>query len=572
MALFKTGKNKDKAIKALEEYIKKGGEFKDPEPLILLYKAYSTTIYTKKAEYYLKVLLNNFPFHKEVIPLKIKYIKRMLDVRNWSEALFYLIDLEDKGYSKQFPIILFYIGKAYYQKGTYEIASEYFRKYLKIKPEYINYSADDLFSIGKSFYAVTDYKNALKILLAFINIYPKNSMVPEAMYLIGDIFFQQKNYKLSAIFLNEVINKYGNYPISNKAKIRIADSVSHLTKSQMERLKIPYYLKQPEKVYRSIIKKTTSLKDKHLAFVKLIEFYKQRGEAEQGMFELFKYLKTTLVDPEGEKIYRKYFDDFLKKTKDKNRILMYFLRTNKDTTFLKNYEIEKLAKIMKSLNLYEMEKLLLNRMYILSTKRDEKRKILIRLLENSYNLLDWKEFKKNIELFQRLYPLEKLPPQIKLGLVEYYISENKIKKAYDFIKLNLKNFKSGNLAIKAYILLLKLEIKQNRWKEAERTLQILSRKKINSPKDKTEILVPAAIVYMKNNKKERAISTLKLTLKTIPESKAWALFHLGRIYYMAGDVKTGSFYWQRLKSIYPDNFWTKQIDLITILSKKNKNF
>ncbi len=568
MSLFKLNKDREKAVKSLEEYLKKGGDVKSPEPLLYLYKAYSKTIYTKKADYYLKVLLNNFPFNKEVIPLKLNYIKRMLSVKNWSEALFYLIDLEDKGYSKKYPIIIFYIGKAYYQKGTFEIAAEYFRKYLKIKPDFLNYTPEDIFAIGKSFYAVTDYNSALKVLMFFVNVYPKNPNAAEALYLIGEIFYLQKKYRLSALFLNEVINKYSDFPIANKARIRIADSVSHLTKIEMEQLKIPYYLKKPERVYREIIRKATNLKDKHMAFIKLIEMYNKRGRIEDGLFELFEYLKGTLVDPEGENIYRKYFDKFMKEAKDNKRILFYFLRTKKDTAFLKNYEIEKLAEIFRKMNLYKIERLLLNRLYILSTKKEEKKKTLIKLLRNSYALLDWNEFRKNIRLFQRLYPLEKLPVDIKMGLAEYYFSKDMLDDAYNILTSGKREFSKTSYYTKALILLLKISVKKSRWREANSILKLLSNKKITKEKDKLDVLVPAAITYINTNQTTRAINTLKQILKFIPENKDWALFQLGRIYFRKGDLKTSKIYWDRLKSVYPKSFWTKQIEFVEILSKK----
>jgi len=140
--------------------------------------------------------------------MKLEYIKKMLLLHNWSEALFYLIDLEDKKFSKEYPIIIFYIAEAYYQKETYEIAAQYFRKYLKINPSLFQYKDKELFMIGKSFYSVGDLKTAEKILSYFINIYPKSTDTPEALFILGDLLLSRKKYVLSATYLYDLMNRF----------------------------------------------------------------------------------------------------------------------------------------------------------------------------------------------------------------------------------------------------------------------------------------------------------------------------------------------------------------------------
>ncbi len=546
----------------MEDYFRKGGQFNNPEPLIRIYDFYNKTIDRKKAMFYLKILFNNFPYKPEIIKLKLEYIKKMLLLHNWSEALFYLIDLEDKNLSKKYPIIFFYIAQAYYQKETYEIAAQYFRKYLKIQPSLFQYNAKALFMIGKSFYSVGDFKKAKKILSYFINIYPKSTDTPEALFILGDILLAQKKYILSATYLYDLMNRFPDSKISNRARIKLADCVAFLNKKQMKKLKIPYYLKKPDKVYKKIIEKSYNLEDKHFAFVKLIEYYNRTGEIETGLFYLFQYLKKKIVEPEGERIYRKYFNRFITQTKDKSRIIDYFLRTGKDTAFLKVNSIKKLIKIMEELSLYKTEKLLLNRLYILAIDRETKKTALLGLINNSYNRRDWKEFIKYFKDFQTLYPTEKLPLKYRIYLIYYYMNNKNIKKAKQLIEFNYNEALKSEYKNTIDILKLKIYIEDKQWDKAYSLLESITKRKFTKNSDKTDILIPGAIIYIQKGKTKRAIRMLNLIIKILPKQKDWALFNLGKIYYKKGDIKTAQRYWQRLRNIYPKSFWTTQIDFI----------
>jgi TolA-binding protein len=562
ISYIRINKNKTKGVKLLDDYFKKGGQFDNPEPLILIYDFYNKTVNRKKANFYLKILFNSFPYKPKIIKMKLEYIKKMLLLHNWSEALFYLIDLEDKKFSKEYPIIIFYIAEAYYQKETYEIAAQYFRKYLKINPSLFQYKDKELFMIGKSFYSVGDLKTAEKILSYFINIYPKSTDTPEALFILGDLLLSRKKYVLSATYLYDLMNRFPDSKITNRARIKLADCVAYLDKKEMKKLKIPYYLKEPDKVYKKIIEKTYRLEDKHFAFVKLIEYYNRIGEIENGLFYLFQYLKKKLVEPEGERIYRKYFNRFITKTKDKSRIINYFLKTGKDTTFLKEDSIKKLIKITEKTALYKTEKLLLNRLYILAIDRTTKEEALLGLINNSYNRRDWQEFNKYFKDFQNLYPTVKLPLKYRIYLIYYYLNKKNIKKAKQLIELNYYEALKTEYRNTIDILKLRIQIQTKQWDKAYSLLESLTKRKFIKISDRTDILIPGAIIYMKKGKSDRAIRMLNLIIKDIPKQKDWALFNLGKIFYKKGDNRTAQKYWERLKNSYPTSFWTTQIDYI----------
>ncbi len=269
-----------------------------------------------------------------------------------------------------------------------------------------------------------------------------------------------------------------------------------------------------------------------------------------------------MVEPEGERIYESYFNKFIDNTKDKSRIIDYFFRTGKNTAFLKTKTIEKLAKIANNLSLLKTEKLLLTRLYILAVDSALKEKTLLALINNAFNRRDWIEFQNYFKEYQSLYPTVKIPLKYRIYLIIYYLNKNDTKKAKQLIELNYFEAQNSEFKNTIEILKLKILINEKNWNKAYSLLNKLTKRKFVKASDKTDILVPGAIVYIQKGKTKQAIRLLNMIIKKIPSQKDWALFQLGKIYYNKGDIKTAQRYWQRLKNTYPKSFWTTQIDFI----------
>ncbi|MDD8019615.1 MAG: tetratricopeptide repeat protein [Acidobacteriota bacterium] len=89
-------------------------------------------------------------------------------------------------------------GKAAYLLNEPAIASRYFEKYLKLKPDNI----EVYLCLGRSYYQLGDYANSYNIFSRAIQLKPDE---PEALYGLGLNLLQQKNFKQAAELMEKAI-------------------------------------------------------------------------------------------------------------------------------------------------------------------------------------------------------------------------------------------------------------------------------------------------------------------------------------------------------------------------------
>ncbi len=557
IAYINTGKERE-GLKLLEEYFNKKENIKRPDPLIELYKLYDKAGIKRKSDFYRKILFNHFPYDKRVIKLKIEYCRKILLYRNWSEALMYLIDLDDKGYSKKHPEILLLIAEAYYYKDTYTISAEYYRKYIKATGRKIFESPSDVYYAGESFYNTLNYDSSLKMFLYLINVYPKSRYYGDSLLRVGDIFFNQKKYFLSAVFYREYELKFFKKDKYYLSRIKLADAVKYMNKRELLKLRIPYDYKNPVKIYLEVIKNSDDLELVHLALRKLLNFSDQKGKLETALWYLHDYLKKKIVDPKGEELYRSYFERFLKKYPPP-KVADYFMTVKKSFAFLKTKELLLLANSFKKGKFFELEKETLELLYKTAIDNKLKSKVIEHLIENAYSRKDWKTFEEKLKEYDLRKGKKPYPKNLIPLIIEYYFYKESWKK-YDSYYKSYKNLLKSKHPIKYELYEAIALYHLSKLNESEAIADNLITLK-NKGEWRAEIFKSYAFIKLKLKKYDSALKILKLMV-SMGDYPDWAIFQIGKIYYMKGEKEKAKKEFDKLKKLYPSSFWTSQIDVI----------
>jgi tol-pal system protein YbgF len=104
--------------------------------------------------------------------------------------------------------------------------------------------SNELYDRGIDFLVEADYENSQKSLTAFIAENPQNPLVPEAIYLLGEIFYFQSNFSLALTQYNKILSHYPN-----------SDKAAHsLLKSGYTRLELEDYA-GAKNVFNKVIQK-----------------------------------------------------------------------------------------------------------------------------------------------------------------------------------------------------------------------------------------------------------------------------------------------------------------------------
>ncbi len=557
ISYIRTGSVRE-GIKLLEEYYNKKDNIEKPDVLIELYKAYKKSGIKNKEKFYRRILFNHFPYNEEVIKLKISYCREILLNRNWSEALMYLIDLDDKGFSKMYPEVLLLIAEAYYFKETFTISADYYRKYIKATGRAIFSSPKDIYYSGEAFYNTLNYNDALKMFLYYINVYPKGDYYPDALLKIGDIFFNQKKYFLAVVFYREFEIRFTKHPKYYLSKLKIADSVKYLNQRELLKLHIPYDYKNPIKIYLEVIKKSSELELIHLAFRKLLNFSQKKGKLETALWYLHDYLKKKIVDPEGEKLYRSYFNVFISKNRP-SKVVDYFLTIKKSYAFLGKKELMLLAKKFNEGGFFTLERETLN--FLLTVELSDKKKAeLLRLILINYALTeDWDGFERKLKEYRKFVGKKPYPDELKPYILEFYFKKGdyKLYRLYFEAYKNLKSVKQNKKYTLYYVISL---YNLADYRQAEKVIVSIMKGKI--PEEiKEDVFKIYVLVEEKLLKYREAERILKFMIRLNYYSD-WAYFKYGKLLYLEGRKKEAERVFSELKKLYPQSFWTSQVDVI----------
>lgn len=185
------------------------------------------------------------------------------------------------------PEELYQIGKTYSSAKKTSDAVLAFEEIEKSHP-YSKYVADSQVEAGICYFKMKKYDDAVAMLDGFIQTHPTHNRVPEALYLLGCIYYDQmpivkrdqENTMRSFEYLSELCSRYptNKYVIDAKKKIDII--LQHLA---LHEFRVGMYYQKHKNFpaaisrYNTIIESYPTTESAQEAYLRLIECYLSKG-------------------------------------------------------------------------------------------------------------------------------------------------------------------------------------------------------------------------------------------------------------------------------------------------------
>lgn len=111
-------------------------------------------------------------------------------------------------------------GRRLYDEGKYEEAIEVLKAVVENQPK----SEDGKkaqFLLGESYFSTKEYRLSGSEFSRFLKNFPKDAMVPNAIYRLAASLKEMGNGKDAKLFYEELIQRYPNSPFAKKARVDI---------------------------------------------------------------------------------------------------------------------------------------------------------------------------------------------------------------------------------------------------------------------------------------------------------------------------------------------------------------
>jgi|LakMenEpi03Aug12_release.lakeMendotaPanAssembly.Ray.scaffolds.fasta_scaffold291665_2 TolA-binding protein len=110
------------------------------------------------------------------------------------------------------------LGKKLYDEGKFDEALEVLREVLKTAPKNSEESKKAQFLVGEVFFSSKDFASAALEFAEFRKVFPKDSLVPTAIYRQAWSFKNLGKSKESRLFFQDLIERYPSHPMGQRAK------------------------------------------------------------------------------------------------------------------------------------------------------------------------------------------------------------------------------------------------------------------------------------------------------------------------------------------------------------------
>ena len=178
---------------------------------------------------------------------------------------------------------LYNIGNNYKNNGKYEDAVLAFEEVSNQHP-YSRYVAESQLEAGKCYFKIKKYEEAVAILETFIQTHITHEKVPEALYILGDIYFVQmpivqrdQSITVQSLeYFQSLCINYSNSEYVSKAKEKIKILLQHLANHE---LKIGLYYQKLRNYtaaisrYNTVIESYSTTEIAEEAYHRLVECY-----------------------------------------------------------------------------------------------------------------------------------------------------------------------------------------------------------------------------------------------------------------------------------------------------------
>lgn len=588
------------SIKAFEEAIKK---FPDSDKvsaaLIDIAQSYrAMNLYDKAVATYKRLLRDNpFYYQKDKIQMEIATI--CFDGKKFGVALKeYGKLIREYPYSPFRSKALLQIAVCFEKNAQSQAAINAYKNYLKVSKDAAGIE-EAKFYIGNVYLKVGEFENAIKYFTSAIAKYPNDNNNSKAQLLISESFIGLKNFAEAIKSLQIVIYEYTNTPQAEQAMFKLGE----------------YYAKNNQKekgiiAYEKALEKYPNSRFARISSMDLGKLYVDLGNLDKAILIYFGLLKKYPSAIGNEKIFmllaRTYYargmyvasakiaDDLIKNYPSSKLVdWAYYFKsdsyvkaglfdeakkviirkmtansnaTNKDFLFYKLGEIAYFAKQYDEAIGYFNESI--------GKKLFSRYRYKCRLLIAKSNFAK-KDYKSAIEQLEKLINNDFLK-----GKEIYYESCVELAKIYalqkELTKSNELFDRVISLGAKNNLYLVAVTEQSNNYvnngalKQAQTIYQdaLDNYEKIKKSEDDYRVqrgeiyLGLADILYQKKEFKAALESYMKADdlIFATSTKKAWVIYQIGNCYNLLSQPELAKSYFEKLKTSFPTNFWTKQID------------
>ncbi len=588
------------AIKAFEEAIRKFPDSdKVPAALVDIAQAYrAMNLYDKTVLTY-KRLLEDYPFYHQKDKVQMEIANVCFDGKKFGLALKeYGVLIKEYPYSQFKSKALLQIALCFEKSAQSQAAISAYKNFLKVSNDSAS-NEEAKFYIGNVYLKIGQYENAIKYFTSAIGKYPNDKNNSKAQLLIAESFAGLKNYEEALKNLQIVIYEYANSAQVEQAMFRIGE---YYAKSNQKAKAIVAYEKALEKypnsrfariggmdlgklyvdvgnldkailIYFGLLKKYPSAPGNEKVFMLLARTYYSRGmyvaSAKIADDLIRNYPSSKLVD------WAYYFksDSYVKAGlfDEAKKVIIRKMTVNSNATN-KDFLFYKLGEIAYFAGQYDEAIGYFNES--IGKKLFSRYRYKCRLLIAKSNFAK-KDYKSAIDQLEKLVNNDFLRGkdiyyESCIELAKIYALQKELTKSNDLFERVISLGPKNNLYLTAVSEQSSNYVKNGALKPAQDIYQnaLEGYEKIKKSEDDYKVQIGeitlglADILFQKKEFKQSLDNYLKANDLFVVEStkKAWIIYQIGNCYNLLGQSEQAKSYFEKLKTSFPTNFWTKQID------------
>ncbi|MEK6590901.1 MAG: tetratricopeptide repeat protein, partial [Nitrospinota bacterium] len=263
-----------------------------------------------KASY--QTLINDYPKGKYTPKALIHKAEILMEEKRYKEALKQLERvLVMYPFSLAVRDATFKIADSYFLNKDYVRAEELYREAVKKWPSFSKANPLVMFNIGETYFQSKNYKDARDIFFDFINLFPEDISIIDAILRIGDIYHLEGRDGDALIMYSEALSRYPSDEDVQTIKMKMANvgvERPNLTTVSSIFDYTPYV--EPMNTYQDIIEKHPSDPLVHEAMLKkgnLLAAEKRYVEAVMTFKNLLSLYPEGKIADEGKKSIRDTF-------------------------------------------------------------------------------------------------------------------------------------------------------------------------------------------------------------------------------------------------------------------------
>lgn len=505
-----------------------------PEAILLLAKIYKDIYQLDEAEKFLQKILTDYKNHKLVTDANIELGLIFKNRQDNAKAITHF--------------------KSLINNKTIESS----------KREFI------LFELGKTYFDIEDYKNAIDIFQILIKEFPNTAYLSEAMYYTAKSYHQINNYNEALTFYNKIIKTSGSKILTEKSYINISEISENIGNIH---LAINNYL--------SYANFTQSNLNKQQAYIRIAKLYKEYLKDYTRAIEYFESaLKYESLNPSLVKILLEIGECRELNGDYKLAIEVYEYLTKSfpasDEAKLAQGRIEDI----KNYKLKNYENATLKLTKLISKITEEKIREIHNDLANIY-FEDLKDYLSSAEYFTKLQSQNlnnELAEQVLFKKALSYHLYSKVDSLYRNYAISsykefIERYPRSNKTDTAILNLSNLYFLEKKLTNIEDIINKHYNSDSKNP-NYVSILETLGDAYLENNQSVKAIDTYKKAIKLNEHKFSERLFwKLSSIYYKEGQLDSAIEYLNRQLKLFPNGKLTaNSIILLTRLYLNSKKY